>query len=164
MTAQGASDSSAWARGQSWGLYGYTMMYRFTHDNRYLEKAVAIAHFILLHPNLPKDGIPYWDFNAPGIPDTYRDASSATIMASALLELTGYVNKTEASKYKRAAEKILVTLSSKKYLAAPDINGGFILLHSVGSLPGKSEVDVPLTYADYYFIEALMRYKEMYLN
>ncbi len=163
VTWQGAADSSAWSRGQAWGLYGYTTMYRSTKDHRYLEQARNIAAFILDNPNLPEDGIPYWDFDAPGIPSTYRDASAAAITASALLELAQYVKKKEKKKYIGAAVKMLQSLSSEKYLAKLGDNGGFLLLQSVGNLPGKSEIDVPLTYADYYFVEALVRYKNWYL-
>ena len=91
-TEQGFSDASAWARGQAWGLYGFTMAYRETGYARYLEQAERIANFLLSHPHLPADGVPYWDFDAPGIPDTYRDASAASIMASALLELAEFVD------------------------------------------------------------------------
>lgn len=163
QTAQGYSDSSAWARGQSWGLYGYTMMYRETRDKRYLEQAQHIAGFILNNPHLPTDMIPYWDYNAPKIPYAYRDVSAASIMASALLELSTFTKKKKwAKRYKRAAEKILVSLSHPPYRCETGECGGFLLKHSVGSLPGNSEVDVPLTYADYYFVEALMRYKELF--
>jgi len=92
-TAQGAADSSAWARGQSWGLYGYTVMYRETHDKIYLDQANHIARFLLANPNLPEDKIPYWDYNAPGIPNALRDASAAAIMASAFIELSSYNDK-----------------------------------------------------------------------
>jgi len=164
LTWQGAADSSAWARGQAWGLYGYTIMYRFTKNKVYLEQAQKIAAFILNNPNLPSDKIPYWDFNAPGIPNTYRDASAAAVMASAFLELGQYVDKQEQNKLVATAEIILRNLASEKYRAKLGENGGFILKHSVGSLPHKSEVDAPLTYADYYFIESLMRYKKWYLE
>jgi hypothetical protein len=160
-TAQGAADESAWARGQVWGLYGYTETYRETKDVKYLDQAIKIASFILSHPNFPADKIPYWDFNAPGIPNTLRDASAAAIMASALLELCTYVKKSDAEKYFKIAEAILMKLSSPEYKAATGTNGGFILKHSVGHFPNKTEVDVPLTYADYYFIEAITRYKNM---
>lgn len=175
-TAQGYADSSAWARGQSWGLYGYTMVYRFTHDSRYLEQARHIAHFLLSNPNLPADKIPYWDYNAPGISvanaaggpagtaamgGPLRDASAAAIMASALIELSHYVPASEARGYLDVAETILVGLSSNGYKAVVGSNGGFLLRHSVGNLPGHTEIDVPLTYADYYFIEAMLRYKEL---
>ena len=157
-THQGYSDSSAWARGQAWGLYGYTMMYRETKNDDFLDQAVNIAEFMVNHPNLPDDKIPYWDFDAPNIPDALRDASAGAIMASALLELSTFVEDTKADKYFAVAEKALSTLSSPEYLAKEGKNGNFILKHSVGSLPGNSEVDVPLTYADYYYIEALLRY------
>lgn len=162
-TAQGAADDSAWSRGQGWGLYGYVMMFRATQDKRYLNQAKNIANFIINHPNLPKDKIPYWDFNAPTIPDpkTYRDASAAAIIASALLELGQYTNKQERNQYVGIAEKMLTSLSTAAYRAKLGENGGFLLMHSTGSLPGNSEVDVPLTYADYYFVEAMKRYKTL---
>jgi hypothetical protein len=163
VTHQGYSDESAWARGQSWGLYGFTVMYRFTKDKNYLDQANKIAAFILHHPNLPADKIPYWDFNAPGIPNEPRDASAGAILASALLELAKYAKGKERKEYISAAEMIIQSLSSSNYRAAPGTNGGFLLKHSTGHKPGGSEIDVPLTYADYYFIEALARYKKWYL-
>jgi hypothetical protein len=162
-TAQGAFDESAWARGQSWGLYGFTMMYRETGKKEYLDEANNIAKFLLHHKNMPVDKIPYWDYNATDIPNTYRDASAASIMCSALLELAKYSNEPQRKEYLNTATTILKNLSSV-YRAAVNTNGGFVLKHSVGHLPGKSEIDVPLTYADYYFIEALMRYKKWYLK
>lgn len=161
QTAQGAADESAWARGQSWGLYGYTLMYRETKDKKYLGQAQHIAAFILNHPNLPADKIPYWDYNAPGIPGAYRDASSSAIMASALIELSGYSNKELSKKYLSVAETILQTLSSAEYKAKVGENGGFMLMHSVAHLPKNTEVDSPLPYADYYYAEALLRYKKL---
>jgi hypothetical protein len=160
-TAQGAANESAWARGQAWGLYGYTMVYRETKELKYLEQAKQIARFILHHPNLPADKIPYWDFNAPGIPNALRDASAAAVIASALLELQTYVDNKSRKEYVAVAEKILQVLSSDRYKAAPGTNGGFILQHSVGHMPQQTEVDVPLTYADYYFTEAMKRYKQL---
>jgi len=160
-TAQGFADESAWARGQAWGLYGFVVMYRETQDAKYLEQAKHIASFILNHPNLPADKIPYWDFNAPEIPDAKRDASAGAIIASALIELSGYVDADLAKTYLKVAETQIRTLSSPEYFAEKGTNGNFILKHSVGSLPGKSEVDVPLTYADYYYIEALLRYQSL---
>jgi hypothetical protein len=160
-TAQGFSDESAWARGQAWGLYGYTVMYRETKDKKYLEQANHIASFILNNKNLPVDKIPYWDFNAPDIPDALRDASAASITASALLELYKYVDAKMALQYVSAAETILKNLSSSTYKAAQGTNGGFIIQHCVGHMPNKTEVDVPLTYADYYFVEAMIRYKQL---
>ena len=158
---QGFSEKSAWARGQAWGLYGYTMMYRFTKKPEYLEQAIKIAEFILNHPNMPKDLIPYWDYNAPDIPDALRDASAAAINCSGLLELSQYVSGDKAKKYYKAAEKMLQILSSPVYTAEVGTNGGFILKHSVGNIPSGTEVDVPLTYADYYYVEALCRYKSL---
>jgi hypothetical protein len=157
-TWQGYSDSSAWSRGQAWALYGYSSMYRLSGDRRYLDQARKLAAFILDHPRLPKDGIPYWDFDSPEIPNTLRDASAGSILASAFLEMSGQVKGREGDRYLRAAENILTTLSTDTYLAAPGTNGGFLLKHSVGALPLKGEVDVALTYADYYFVEAMMRY------
>ncbi|WP_369838803.1 glycoside hydrolase family 88 protein [Chryseobacterium tongliaoense] len=162
-TLQGYSDASAWARGQGWALYGYTMMYRFTKDQKYLDQARNIAGFILNNPALPEDKIPYWDFNDPKIPEVPRDASAAAIMASALLELGQYTKADEKQKYIDSARQILVSLSGEKYQAKSGENGGFLLKHSTGGLPLNSEIDVPLIYADYYFLEALKRYKDWYL-
>jgi unsaturated chondroitin disaccharide hydrolase len=160
-TAQGYANESAWARGQAWGLYGYTVMYRETKDKKYLAQANHIAQFILNHPNLPKDKIPYWDFNAPNIPNALRDASAGAVMASALLELCKYNNALTGRNYFNAAQTMLKSLSNAPYKAPAGTNGGFILQHSVGHIPQKTEVDVPLTYADYYFVEALERYKAL---
>ncbi len=153
-TAQGAADESAWARGQAWSLYGYTMTYRFVRDERYLQQAENVVKFIFSHPNMPADLVPYWDFDAPNIPNEPRDVSSAAIIASALYELYGFTLNGE---YKELADKILVSLSSPVYRAAQGENGGFLLMHSVGSIPHNSSIDVPLNYADYYFLEALVR-------
>lgn len=160
-TAQGAADESAWSRGQAWGLYGYTLCYRETKDKKYLDQANHIAQFILHHPNLPQDKIPYWDFNAPGIPNALRDASAASIIASALIELSGYAGEKEKNEYLSVAEIILQNLSAAPYKADTGKNGGFILQHCVGHMPQKTEIDVPLSYADYYFIEAMKRFKEL---
>jgi hypothetical protein len=160
-TAQGYSHGSAWARGQAWGLYGFTMMFRETADSAYLDQAIEIADFITGHPNLPEDKIPYWDYNAPDIPDAKRDASAGAITCSALLELQKFADKTRSEKYLDVAEKQLESLCSDAYLAYPGTNANFILKHSVGHLPNNSEVDVPLSYADYYFVEAMMRYRKL---
>lgn len=156
-THQGFAHESAWARGQAWGLYGFTMTYRETGDERFLDQAKGIANFILEHPNLPDDMVPYWDFDAPGIPDEERDASAAAIMASALYELSSYADEAKAAEYLQAANKMLESLSSPDYLAEPGSNNFFLLKHCVGNMPRGSQVDVPLSYADYYFLEANMR-------
>lgn len=160
-THQGYSDSSSWSRGQAWALYGYTLCYRFTKDNRYLEQSENIATLIIDNKTTPKDHIPYWDYDAPNIPDEPRDASAAAVTASALLELQLYVDKNLAKIYKDYAASIIRSLSSPEYLADKGDNGFFILKHSTGAASLGSEIDVPLVYADYYFLEALKRYREL---
>jgi hypothetical protein len=157
-TAQGFAHESTWARGQSWAIYGYTVCYRETRDPKYLEQAEKAFEFVANHPNLPEDGVPYWDYNAPNIPNEKRDASSAAIMASALYELSTY---SKSEYYKGWADKIMQSLSGAEYRAGLGENGNFILKHSVGSIPHGSEVDVPLNYADYYFLEALKRKRDL---
>ncbi|HSC37018.1 MAG TPA: glycoside hydrolase family 88 protein [Chitinophagaceae bacterium] len=154
VTHQGYADESAWSRGQAWGLYGYTMCYRETKNKAFLEQADHIAAFILNHPNLPADKVPYWDFNAPGIPNEPRDVSAAAVLASGLYELSAYSKN--GSQYRQVANKIIESLT-KSYRAPIGEAKGFILLHSTGSKPSDSEVDVPLSYADYYYLEALGR-------
>lgn len=157
-THQGYSHESAWARGQAWGLYGYTMCYRETGKKEYLDIAEKIAGFILNHPNLPEDKVPYWDFNAPGIPAEPRDASAAAITASALFELAGFSRNGKA--YRKEAKAILRNLT-EEYRAPVGTNHGFLLLHSTGNKPSGAEVDMPINYADYYYLEALHRSKNM---
>ncbi|MEM9856849.1 MAG: glycoside hydrolase family 88 protein [Bacteroidota bacterium] len=152
-TAQGYDHESAWARGQAWGLYGYTVCYRYTKDQKYLDQARKIADFIITNPNLPEDGIPYWDYNAPKIPDEPRDVSAAAITASALIELNRYTE----DQYKDFANKLVDNLSSDRYLVPMESETKFVLKHSVGSIPHGAEIDEPLIYADYYYLEALVR-------
>lgn len=159
-TAQGYSDESAWARGQAWALYGYAICYRETKDQKYLDFANKIYNFIFTNKNMPEDLVPYWDFNAPNIPNAPRDASAAAIMASALYELSTFGK----SEYKETADKIITSLSSPAYRAILGTNGNFVLMHSVGSIPHGHEIDVPLNYADYYFLEALVRKKALEQN
>lgn len=157
QTFQGRSDESAWARGQAWGVYGYTVCYRETGDKKYLEFAQKIADMIISRVKT-EDHIPLWDYDAPNLPTTPRDASAAAVTSSALFELCGYLP--DGQKYFNYAESILRSLSSPEYLAEPGTNCGFILKHSTGSLAHGSEIDVPLNYADYYYLESLKRYIE----
>ena len=157
-THQGFAHESAWSRGQMWGLYGYTMCYRFTRDNKYLDQAEKIAAYVLNHPNMPKDLVPYWDYNAPNIPNEQRDVSAAAVMASALYELSTYSKNGKL--YRQKAEKVMESLTNN-YRSPVGTSKGFILLHSVGSRPSNSEVDVPLSYADYYYLEAVLRAKKI---
>lgn len=158
QTFQGRSDESAWARGQAWGVYGYTVCYRETGDKKYLEFAQKIADMIISRVKT-EDHIPLWDYDAPNLPTTPRDASAAAVTSSALFELCGYLP--DGQKYFDYAESILRSLSSPEYLAEIGTNCGFILKHSTGSLAHGSEIDVPLNYADYYYLESLKRYIEI---
>lgn len=173
QTCQGFSDNSTWARGQAWAIYGFTMVYRETQDNRFLETAEKAANYYLDSQSLPQDKIPYWDMNVnqPGyIPDFCwnpnrfkkqpRDASAAAVIASALFELSNY-SKNYERKFRQAAIEMVHTLASPEYRAPLGENNNFILMHSTGSLPHEVEIDVPLCYADYYFLEALLRYKAL---
>lgn len=155
-THQGYADESVWSRGQGWGLYGYTMCYRYTRDAAYLEQACKIADYMLSLETMPEDGIPYWDMKAPDLEKAPRDASAAAIICSALYELQGYVQGVKSVNYLKAADKILKNLY-QHYRAEEGKDHGFVLLHSTGHLPGNSEIDVPLSYADYYYLEALLR-------
>jgi unsaturated chondroitin disaccharide hydrolase len=163
-TAQGYSDESAWARGQAWGLYGFVVSYRETGYDRYLKQCIKIADFILNHPHLPANKIPYWDFNAPDIPNALRDASAAAIIASALIELSDYVDPESGKYYFETSQRIIRSLSGPQYRSKFGQNGQFLLKHGVGHLPANSEVDVPLSYADYYYIEAMLRFLEKMKN
>lgn len=160
QTHQGYADASAWARGQAWALYGYTVTYRETKDARFLKQAQGIADFFINHKNLPADKIPYWDFDAPARADLPRDASAAAIAASGLLELSKY-SGAKGETYKKAASQMLASLASPAYLAKANTNNNFVLMHATGHLPNNSEIDGPLNYADYYFIEGLLRWQQM---
>ena len=159
QTVQGLADDSAWARGQAWGLYGFTMVYRFCKEQDILDHAIAIAEYLL--PRLPEDGVPFWDYDSAEIPNDVRDASAAAIMASSLIELSQYVDAEKAERYLATAEKMIRTLASEEYLCAEGEDYGFLLKHSTGNKNTDSEVDVPLTYADYYFLEALIRWSRL---
>lgn len=156
QTAQGYANESAWSRGQAWAIYGYSVCYRETGDKKYLDQALKTFVFMKNHARMPADLIPYWDMDAPKIPDEPRDASSAAVIASALYEISTY-DLPEATSYKEYADKIMLSLASPAYTAPLGENGRFILMHSVGSIPHDNEIDVPLNYADYYYLEALKR-------
>ncbi len=156
-TAQGYSDESAWSRGQAWGLYGFTYIFRATGDSAYLQQANKIAAFITQHPNLPDDKVPYWDFNAPDIPDAPRDASAAAIISAALYDLAPLQSTSaQQQSYRKLADSILQNLYNH-YRYNIGEGGGFLLSQSVGHLSAGSEISVPLTYADYYFLESLLK-------
>lgn len=156
-THQGYSDDSMWARGQSWAIYGYTVVYRETHDPKFLDFAKKVTDVYLAR--LPEDKVPYWDFNDPRIPKAPRDASAACVVASALLELSGYVDDETSSRYMDASKKMLASLASDKYKSG-DRNSSF-LNHSTGHHPAGTEIDASIVYADYYYIEALTRLKRL---
>ena len=159
VTHQGYDDNSMWARGQAWAIYGYTVVYRETKEPRFLDFVQKVADVYLEH--LPDDYVPYWDFNDPAIPYAPRDASAACVVASALLELSGYVLPEKGQEYKKAAVCMLESLSSDKYRSGKSKPA--FLLHSTGNYPSHSEIDAAIIYADYYYIEALMRLKQMKL-
>ncbi|UOE47243.1 glycoside hydrolase family 88 protein [Mucilaginibacter sp. SMC90] len=173
-TKQGFADNSAWSRGQAWAIYSFTVAYRETHKKEFLNAAIKTAYYFLNEKNLPADKIPYWDFNVnqSGFnprwsydPSKYktvpRDASAAAVASSAFLELCTFTGSNDRSRLFGAAKEMLETLSTKTYRADVGTNGFFILKHSVGSLPNGVEIDVPLIYADYYYLEALLRYQKL---
>ena len=169
ITHQGLFDESVWSRGQGWGLYGFTMCYRYTHDKAYLEQARKIARFWLSQPDMPEDMVPYWDMRDPAVKTGVgpavdggcpRDASAAAIIAAALYELALYVGEGEAAEYREAADKMVHSLETA-YQPELQTHQGFLLLHSTGNYPAKDEIDVPINYADYYYLEALHRRASM---
>ena len=160
VTHQGINDESSWARGHSWGIYGYTLAYRYTKDSRYLDRAISTAEYFLNHKNLPNDGIPYWDFDDPAIPNAPRDVSAGTILASAMIEIYGH---TLDEKYLDYSKKVIASLQSTDYILASDFEAPFILDHSTGNWPKNDEIDEPIVYGDYYFLETLIRLKNLRL-
>ncbi|MCP3986258.1 MAG: glucuronylhydrolase [bacterium] len=159
-TYQGVGDETTWTRGQAWGLYGFTAAYREAGDAWLLTTAKQLADAFIAR--LPADGIPYWDFEAPGIPDEPRDSSAAAIAASGLLELSTLVDDPAlALVYRNEAEHILVSLMSDTYLSDGVVSSG-LLLHGTGHRPADREVDVSLIYGDYYFVEALLRHRSWF--
>ena len=158
---QGVSADGTWARGQAWAVYGFTMMYRETKDPACLERAMRCADYVLSVPNLPADKVTYWDFKASDIPNEERDTSAAAIIASAFLELSACAPVERGRAYRSFAVRSLLALASPAYFAKVGENGGFLLMHGVGNKPGGGEVDVPLNYGDYYFLEAMIRFWKM---
>ena len=171
-TNQGYANNSTWARGQGWGIYGFTQTYMETGDKHFLETAIHLADFYLNNPRLTKDKIPYWDFNVnqPGYQPQFkydstkykeipRDVSAAAVVSSALFDLSKYAGS-KGVMYKKVAIQILESLATDKYTAAVGTNNNFILKHATGSLPHGTEIDKPLVYADYYYLEALLKYKK----
>ena len=157
VTHQGYADSTMWARGQAWAIYGYTVVYRETKDPKYLDFAQKVTDVYL--DRLPEDKVPYWDFDDPSIPDAPRDASAGAVVASALLELSTYLPNGTGKRYKDAAIEMLTSLSSDSYQSGESKPS--FLLHSVGHWPNHSEIDASIIYADYYYIEALLRLKRL---
>ncbi|MCM1035977.1 MAG: glycoside hydrolase family 88 protein [Bacteroides sp.] len=156
MTHQGYADNSTWARGQAWAIYGYTMVYRETRDSKYLDFARKVTDVYL--DRLPDDYVPYWDFDDPDIPAATRDASAAAVVASALIELQQYVGADDASRYLAAARRMLASLGSDAYRSGS--RRPSFLDHSTGHRPAGSEIDYSIIYADYYYLEALLRLKK----
>ncbi|WP_448248789.1 glycoside hydrolase family 88 protein [Thalassotalea agariperforans] len=163
QTFQGIADDSSWSRGQGWGAYGYTMVYRFTKDEKFLNHARNIVNYILTHKNMPEDLVPYFDYDAPDYPEikNYKDSSAASLVASALFELADYVEADEAKRYRDAAIKMLRSLSSPAYLAAKNEHGHFLLKQATGHYPANLDLEASLNYGDYYYLEALKRCKAL---
>lgn len=160
QTHQGYADNTMWARGQSWAIYGFTMVYRETKDPVFLDFAQKVTDVYL--NRLPSDLIPYWDFDDPNIPKSYRDVSTACIVASALIELSEYVAKDKGTQYLNAAKQMLQSLDSDRYQSRQ--RNSALLLHSVGNLPAGTEIDASICYADYYYMEALVRLRNAELG
>lgn len=163
QTHQGLSDESAWARGQAWGMYGYTMCYRYTQDKKYLDEALKIKDFYLKHANLPEDLIAYWDFDVKSEPNTPRDVSASALVASALLELAEYVPEQKEA-FVSTATTMLKNITEKYMNSNTDEHPDLLLKSSTGSFPSNSEVNIPIIYADYYYLEALLRLRRITLQ
>ncbi len=157
-THQGYANESMWARGQGWGIYGFAMAYRETGDSNFLNTAIKLSDKFL--ERLPEDGIPFWDFDDPKIPNAPKDASAAAVAACGLMELSGLVQDEKLkSKYFNAGKKLVEILSSSAYLS--HAKNDALLLHSTGNHPKNKEIDMPIIYADYYYMEALLRLQKL---
>ncbi|MFB9052710.1 glycoside hydrolase family 88 protein [Formosa undariae] len=158
VTHQGYADESMWARGQTWGIYGFAVAYRETGRADFLNTSIKLTEHYL--NRLPKDGVPFWDFDDPTIPNAPKDASAAAIAACGLLELADLVKDDKLKeKYRHEAKRFVTALSSKAYFSGDENNA--LLLHSTGHHPKGREVDEPIIYADYYFMEALIRLEKL---
>ena len=154
-TLQGAGAETTWSRGQAWAQYGMVLTYRFTREPRYLDAARRLSDYFLAH--LPDDHVSAWDFQSD---IRLRDVSATAIVASGLFELAACVEpRGESARYREAAERMLASLCRAPYLASGDTN--CLLDHSVQYLPINSNVDVPAIFADYYFLEAIVRYRAL---
>ena len=163
-TIQGYDTSSVWSRGQAWGIYGFTMAFRETRDRIFLDLAERMSEYLLQNPYFMEDYIPFWDMATPKIPKELRDASAACILASSFLDMSTFPESREREKYLNAGENILKALGNPEYCSGMNENRCFVVNHCVGNFPGNIEVDVPLIYADYYFLEALLKYRDIKIN
>ncbi len=161
VTHQGFADESLWARGQAWAIYGFTMVYRATGDARFLDIAEKVTDVYL--DRLPDNRIPYWDFDVPNNSEEPRDASAAAITASALLELATYLPDPEKAIYYRGQALEMLRVLSTPVFQSRQQNPAF-LLHSTGHYPNGSEIDHAIIYADYYYLEALLRLQKLQNN
>lgn len=163
QTSQGIADDSSWSRGQAWGAYGYTMVYRYTKDEKFLTHAKNIVNYLLTHKNMPEDLVPYFDYDAPDYPEitNYRDSSAASLLASGLLELANYVDEEEAKRYRDAAMKMLRSLAKPEYFATNGDNGHFLLKQATYNFPKDLGLNTAMNYGDYYYLEALTRCKSL---
>lgn len=158
VTHQGFADDSAWARGQAWAINGFTIAYRYTKDKKYLDQVIKTTDFFINNLNLPEDGIPYWDFSHPEIPNISRDVSAGVIVASALVELYEY---TGDENYLDYSKKVTCSLLNGDYVLPKDLEIPFILDHSFGDWSKKDEMDEPIVYGDYYFLQTLLRLRDL---
>lgn len=150
---QGHAPDSAWSRGTAWAIYGFSLSYRYTGDERYLTAAKRVAHFFIA--NLPEDHVPYWDFRLPADVAKYRDSSAGAIAACGLLLVAEQVSPHESAIYHEAGKRILHSLYTNYGAWEQDEEG--LILHGTSHYPERRNIDVPLIYGDYYFAEGIAR-------